>query len=243
MHETTDSARPSLLREHLQVQVATCFPPLQAREAVQPNKPGRGRPRHLPEGQWWLGLLWCVLEGMHSYPDLWRFLGSRVVGGFAPVPLTDDAIVKRLEQAGLEAVQQLLLHVNQWLASHLQPAMTTCLPPFATQIVALDEPTLAAVARHLSWQRLHPKGQPVLLPGTLAGLFDPRQQCWLTLQFFPEALQNCKVGALPAGRTALAQPPPLRPGLFQLCLVRCAELAGRLPWLSRRSCGAPGALA
>ena len=196
MHDTTDIACPSLLREHLQAQVATSFPPLQACEAVQPNKPGRGRPRHLPEGQLWLGLLWCVLEGMHSYQDLWRFLGSRVVGGFAPVQLTDDAIVKRLEQAGLEPLQQLLLHVNQWLASHLQPAMTSTLAAFATQIVALDETTLDAVARHLSWQRLHPKGHPVLLPGKLAGLFDLRQQCWLTLQFFPEALQNCKVGAL-----------------------------------------------
>jgi DDE family transposase len=196
MHDTTDIPSPSQLREQLQVQVTSLFPPLQASEQAQPSKPGRGRPRRLPEGQLWLGLLWCVLEGMHSYQDLWRFLGSRIVGSFAPVQLTDDAIVKRLEQAGLEPLQQLLLHVNQWLATHLQPAMSPPLATFATQIVALDETTLDAVARHLSWQRLHPKGHPALLPGKLAGLFDVRQQCWLSLQFFPEALQNCKVGAL-----------------------------------------------
>jgi len=199
MHDS--SATCSLQAEHVVphlrtqltgalVQASQAIPaPVPASSAPHP----RGRPVRLPAAQRWLGLLWCLLEGMNHYEQLRRWLASHAVGGFAPLLISSDAIVKRLLQAGLAPVETLFTLFEQWLPS-LPP---TCdLAPFASHIVALDETTLDAVTRHLSWQRQHPKGSAALLAGKLAGLFDIRHQRWLRLQYFANAVQNCKVGLL-----------------------------------------------
>src|SRR5437899_1428732 len=70
--------------------VAALFP-----QPVSPaeTKPKRGRPLEVSWGHLWLGLLTCVLRGMDSYQDWWRLMCSQVIGGFAPVEVTDDALI------------------------------------------------------------------------------------------------------------------------------------------------------
>ncbi len=175
-----------LALQQVQAQLAAQSPP-----AVVPAR--RGRPLTLPEPQLWLGLLWCALEGMNHYSQLQRWLAIHPVGGLAPVLISADALLKRLLAAGVAPIQALAAHFEPWL-----PAVpATCeLAPFASHILALDETTLDAVIRHLAWQRQHPKGSSALLAGKLAGLFDLRQQRWLRLEYFANAVQNCKVAVL-----------------------------------------------
>lgn len=199
MHDTSD--RSSLPREPLVpdlrpqisralVQASHDIP---ARASTSPSQRRRGRPVRLPAAQLWLGVLWCLLDGMNHYEQVRRWLASHTVGGFAPLLISTDAIVKRLLQAGLEPLDALFTQFEQWVPT---PPSTCDLAPFASHIVALDETTLDAVTRHLVWQRQHPKGSTALLAGKLVGLFDIRQQRWLRLEYFASAVQNCKVGFL-----------------------------------------------
>ncbi len=179
------------------------FPETMPRAVQEPDearpvaKSGRGAPQQITWPHLWLGLLWSVLLGMENYQDLRRTVAREQLGSFGPVKLTSSALVKRLVQGGVPPLQQLFVLLSHWVAQRLTPTVVaTTLASFATHIVALDETTLDALSRHLSWQRVLPKGHAALLPGKLAGLFDIRQQCWLTLQFRPEAQQNCKVDVI-----------------------------------------------
>lgn len=199
MHDNADtySLQGEQLVPQMRTQISLAL--VQASQVVpapvpaSPSQRRRGRPVRLPAAQLWLGVLWCMLDGMNHYEQLRRWLASHTVGGFAPLLISTDAIVKRLLQAGVAPLETLFTQFEQWLPS----LPSACdLAPFASRIVALDETTLDAVIRHLAWQRQHPKGSTALLAGKLAGLFDIRQQRWLRLEYFANAVQNCKVGLL-----------------------------------------------
>jgi hypothetical protein len=144
----------------------------------------------------WLGLLVSVLVGMKNYQQFWRRLCSEWIGPFAPVQLSDDALVKRLKQAGLEPLQALLQAISQTLASQLEGLIPCHLASFATRIVAIDETTWDAVQRHLKSLRQLATGDARLLAGKLAGRFNLRTQQWELLQWRSHVLANCKVEVL-----------------------------------------------
>jgi hypothetical protein len=154
---------------------------------------GRGRPETIVLAHVWLSLLTCVLLGMKNYQTLWRHLCSKEIGRFLPIHVTDDAVVKRLQQAGLAPLQELFTQVSCGLARWLTPQVDCPLAPFATRVVALDETTCDAMQRHLVVQRDLPDGDVRLLPGKLAGRFDIRTQQWEYVQFRDEPQANCKV--------------------------------------------------
>ena len=52
----------------------------------------RGRPEEISSGQLWLGLLLCLLRGLHHQRDLWRLLSWEGFWHFAPVSVCDQAI-------------------------------------------------------------------------------------------------------------------------------------------------------
>lgn len=186
-------AQAQQVRTQLNLALVQASQSLPVQAPSEPTRRRRGRPVTLASAHLWLGLLWCMLEGMNHYEQLRRWLASHAVGGFAPLVISSDAITKRLLQAGLAPLDDLFALLEQWLP----PLPSVCdLAPFASRIVALDETILDAVTRHLAWQRQHPKGAPALLAGKLAGLFDIRQQRWLRLEYFANAVQNCKVGVL-----------------------------------------------
>lgn len=163
-----------------------------------------GRPRVLPSLCLWAGLLVCVLRGFTHQTDLWRLLTR---GGFWSYPrfaLTDEAVYKRLASGGLAPLEHLFAQVSALLAARLAPYAAPDLAPFATEVVALDEATLDAVARLLPSLRPLPLGADRLLPGKFAGLFDLRRQQWRRLHFIADVRQNEKVAA----RTLLPGLPP-----------------------------------
>lgn len=213
MHDTPSKPSAELLHfrprlEELVLQA--CREPLPSTKPTSASRPGR--PVVLDSLHLWMALLISVLSGMHTYQDLWRTVRSRRIGSFQPLALTDDAIIKRLRQAGVDPLLVLFHRISQRLAtflSSLPKAVPDELAPFASKIVALDETTWDAVRKHLTHLRQVPDGDPALLPGKLAARFDVRLQQWEWLQFRPSASANCKVQitsllqALPIGSLLL----------------------------------------
>lgn len=156
------------------------------------SKRGRGRPARIQWPHLWLGLLVSVLFGMNSYQTLWRRMCSEVSGAFLPLTVTDDALVKRLHQAGTAPLEHLFTQVSSFLRSLLTPVTSLSLASFASRIVCLDETTWDAMQRHLACQRALPDGDPGLLPGKLAARFDLRTQQWDWVQLRANPLANCK---------------------------------------------------
>ena len=201
MHDSVSAQSfPLVSREHVRAQLTEALAVLpstagELAQAAPERKAGRGRPIALQPTHLWLGLLWAVLEGVHGYRALARFLATHALGRFAPVSLTDSALVQRLQQAGYEPLQTLFAQLGSWLQVWLAPP-ACALAPFASHILALDETKLDAVIRHLPWQRQHRLGDPALLAGKLAAVFDIRQQRWLRVQYVADALRNCKLEAL-----------------------------------------------
>ncbi len=88
-HTVSGQAPPT---SELGQQLTQALGPVLSQEVEGQRRP-RGRPRLLSESHLWLSLLLCVLSGMHSYQDWWRWLRSTPIGPFQPLALTDDETV------------------------------------------------------------------------------------------------------------------------------------------------------
>lgn len=166
--------------------------------APSPNaRRSRGRPIELAWNHLWFALIVSVLSGMRSYQALWRRINSQGLGPFPAVNITDDAIIKRLKQAGTQPVQELLMRLSFVLSRRLRPLLKGLdLAPFASEVLALDETTWDAVERHLPSLRAVPDGDRRLLPGKLAGRFNLRTQQWDLIQLRDDPVGNCKLNVL-----------------------------------------------
>jgi hypothetical protein len=148
--------------------------------------------------QLYLALLMGVLRQTPHLSTIWRRLYLEEIGTFAPVQVTYEAVRKRLLSAGTTALQCLFETVSHGLAqwSQAQHVSALSLAPFASQVVALDESTLDRLRRLTADLRDLPTGDPHLLPGKLAGLFDLRLQRWVRVQFRADVLAGCNIGVL-----------------------------------------------
>jgi len=177
-------------------------------EPAPPGPPGRGRPRILPALALWGGLLVCVLRGWTSQKALWRLLAGTGLWHFTPVPVSDEAVYRRLAAADPSPVAALFADLTAVLLARTPPDPT--LAPFAAEVVAVDETTLDPIARRLPDLRGVPPRDARLLPGKLAGVFDVRRQLWRRVEHVAAPRQNEKVAArglvadLPPGSLILA---------------------------------------
>lgn len=202
-------------------------------DAAEARRSGRGRPRVLPALALWAGLLVCVLRGFTSQQALWRLLSGSQLWFYPRFPVSDEAVAKRLAAAGTAPLERLFEQVSALLAERLAPYRVRDLAPFAAEVFALDETTLDRVARLLPALRGCPAGDPALLPGKLAGLFDLRRQQWRRVRHLPDPRQNEKVAArelvadLPRGSLLLADL-----GYFAFAWFDALTAAG-YHWVSR----------
>ena len=181
---------------------------------------GPGRPTILPALALWSGLPLCVLRGFNAQLDLWRLLRDHRLWEFPRFLISDQAVYKRLAQAGTAVTEDFLTTVTAALKERLQPAMDTTLAPFATEVVVIDCSTPDKVRRLLPalWSVPNSVPNQELLPGKLQSMFDVRRQLWHTVKFTPNPHQNEKpdarelVATLPKGSLG-------GPGLFRLRLV------------------------
>lgn len=179
-------------------------------DPAEAARPGPGRPRVLPALALWGGLLVCVLRGFSSQLELWRLLTRGNFWCYPRFPVSDQAVYRRLAQAGEAPLRQLFGQISTVLAQRLAPYLAHDLAPFATEVVALDETTLDRVARRLPTLRGTPAGAAALLPGKLSAVFDLRRQQFRQVQHQPAPHQNEKKAArsllegLPPGTLVLA---------------------------------------
>jgi Transposase DDE domain len=210
MDLTPDSLLPVLPRSDALARIEQFLEEVAEGLEAPPPQPRRGRPTILPALCLWLGLVVCVLRGKRYQRDLWRLLAHGGLWSYPRFAVSDDAVYARLDEAGVGPMRQLLAEVTQVLADRLAPYVQHDLAPFATEVVALDESTLEQLARRLPCLRALPKGDPALVGGTLAGVFDLRRQQWRTVAYRTDWQQNEKVAArevialLPAGSLILA---------------------------------------
>ena len=171
----------------------------QQQSGVQaPARQPRGRRAQLPLPQLYLALLQGVLRHSGHLSSIWRHLYLEAIGTWPPVQVTYEAVRKRLLSAGTRGLEQLFALVGRGLDhwSQGQQPSALSLAPFAAQVVALDETTLDQVRRLTDELAELPAGDPHLVPGKLAGLFDLRLHRWVRLQFRADVLAYCNVGIL-----------------------------------------------
>jgi hypothetical protein len=159
------------------------------------HRSGPGKPRVLPALLLWTGLVVCLLRGMQSQAALWRLLSQRGLWSFPRIPISDDAVRARLARDGTAPLERLFTQVTTLLVQRIAPFVETKLATFATDILVIDAITLDKVARLLPTLRELPPGDPGLLAGTLAALFDVRRQQWRRILYRADTLQNEKVAA------------------------------------------------
>src|SRR5205085_2572192 len=129
-----------------QEQLQACV--MQSCQAVLVPAKRRGRPASLSGVQLCLGVVLCGLRGFGAQLGLWRLLCMEAIGPFAPVHVVDQAVYNRLARAaGL--MQALFVQVSAWMGQQLDGLQDRSLAPFASQVVALDESTLAVVDQPL----------------------------------------------------------------------------------------------
>ena len=157
-----------------------------------PHAPAPGRPPTLPAAMLWLGFLLCVLRGLPAQRAVWRLLALHGFWGQPPIPLTEQAVYDRLARAPATALQGLFSRLTALLHTRLATVRDVPFAPFATALVALDHCTLDAVARKLKLLRGVPAGDPGLLPGRLATLFDLRRQLYLHVEIETDPHRNVK---------------------------------------------------
>ena len=159
------------------------------------NEPvGRGRPRILPALCLWAGVMVCVLRGWNSQLAIWRLLYEKDLWDYPRFPISDQAVYKRLEQEGEGPLKWLFEQTSLILKERLHPYQHH-LASFASQVVAIDETRLDQVLRHVPILRSYEKGDPHLLPGKLAGVYDIRLQQWSYAEHIQKAEENDKVSA------------------------------------------------
>lgn len=162
--------------------------------APEPVGSGAGRPRILPAVALWAGVLVGVIRGFNGQLDIWRLLTAKGLWDFPRFAVGDDAVYKRLQDAGRDTFQRLFEQVSAVLRGpgHPRPDGLGGLASFATGVYALDGMTLDTVSKRLPALRRQPG--PVL-GGKLAAVFDLRAQLWRTVVVGEDAQANDKVAA------------------------------------------------
>ena len=170
-------------------------------EGMEPDdeRDGPGRPRILPAMALWAGLPVCVLRGFDSQLAVRRLLSERGLWFFPRFPAADQALYKRLREAGTEPFERIFERITRILAQRLGKASMDGLAPFAKDAVCIDGSALDSAARRLPPLRKLPKGDSRLLPGKLSGAFDMRRQLWRKVLFHDNPRQNDKVAARELG--------------------------------------------
>ena len=152
-----------------------------------------GRPALLPTALLWAGMLVCILRHDGSQRAIWRLLSTHGLWGAPRIPLSDDAVYRRIARAGSGPMATIFDAVTDIL-TRTDPGDLT-LAPFATEVVALDETTLDPVARRAGYRDL-PRGDDRLIPGKVRALFDVRRQLFRHVTLGDDWRENEKAQAV-----------------------------------------------
>lgn len=158
---------------------------------------GRGRPPILPAG-----MLVCILRQETSQRAIWRLLSAHGLWASPRIPISDDAVSRRIQRSGPDPMAALFGGVTALLGD-AGPGDTR-LAPFATEVIALDETTLDPMARTRADLTDLVAGDARLLPGKLSATFDIRRQLFRRIEIGDDFRENERV---PARRMVADLPP------------------------------------
>jgi hypothetical protein len=189
---STQEAPQSHPADHILTFLQDVLRPCPSEWEVVPVCRKRGRPKTLSSDHLWLAMLVAILRGFTSIASIWRLLTWSGVGSFPVLTLTRAAVRKRLLQADLSSLQDLLIRVRAALLPWTTHLQQQSLAPFASAVLALDQSTLDAVRRCCQDVREEQADSPRLLVGKLAGLFDVRRQQWVRMLLREDVFANEK---------------------------------------------------
>jgi hypothetical protein len=135
----------------------------------------------------------AILQGGTSFARIWRLITWTGVGHLPILDLTRAAVRKRLLNAKLDSLHDLLARVSQALLPWTAHAQDQDLAPFATQVLALDQSSLDAVRRTCQDVRQERSDSARLLVGKLAAIFDLRRQQWVRVLIRSDVFANEKL--------------------------------------------------
>ena len=199
----------------------------------EPVRTGPGRPRMLPSALLWASLAIGVLRNRTSQSAVWRLVRDAALWRGAQVAVSDQAVFKRLGQAGPSPMGLLFTAITALVTERVTPYQDQALAPFAREIVAIDQSTLDPVARTVPHLRAAGKTDHALLPGKIDGVYDIRRRIWRRVDLILNPDQNEKVTApnlvadLPPGSLVLADR-----GYFSFAWFDALTTAGHF-WISR----------
>lgn len=152
-----------------------------------------GRPEVLSAALLWTGMLVCIVRGQGSQLAIWRLLSQAGLWHHELVPISAEGVRKRLLRSGPTQLETVFTQVTAELIADSSGDQT--LAPFATGVYALDDTSLAQVARHLPRLRETERSADVLLPGKLSVAFDVRRQLFAQVRPTELPHQNPKAAA------------------------------------------------
>lgn len=184
-----DPERAELIRS-----IEDFLKPILVELSMAPPRSGPGRPWVVPAVALWAGVLVGVARGFSSQLDIWRLLTASGLWDLPHYAVKDDAIYKRLQDAGRDTFQLVLAQVTAVLQQRRRPMPKPLggLAAFARGVYALDGMTLDAVSKRLPSLR---DRLDTVLPGKVAVVFDVRAQLWHTVTVLEDARANDKTAA------------------------------------------------
>ena len=185
--QPADPERAELIRS-----IEDFLKPILLELSTAPPRTGPGRPWVLPAFALWAGVLVGVARGFSSQLDIWRLLTASGLWDLPHYAVKDDALYKRLQEAGRDTFQQLFAKVTAILRQRRGAASNPLggLADWASGVYALDAMTLDAISKRLPALR---DRLEAVLPGKVAAVFDLRAQLWRTVLFGDDAHANTLV--------------------------------------------------
>lgn len=136
----------------------------------------RGRPQVVPSALLWGAMLVCILHGAPRQRAVWRLVSGAGLGPYPAVPISAEAVRKRLVTAGSDPMATRFTQITDALVERTDGDLT--LAPFAPGgVYALDATTLDKVAH----TRPTDDGPARPLAGTLHSVYDVRRQLFRTI--------------------------------------------------------------
>ena len=169
MHPVPATAAPDRL-DAIEALIADLMP-----QAVD-TPATRGRPQVLPSALLWGAMLVCILHGVPRQRAVWRLVSGEGLWGQPAVPISAEAVRKRMVNAGPAPMATLFTQITEALVERYDGDLT--LAPFATGgVYALDATTLDKVAHSLPTEA----GPVRPLAGKLHTVYDVRRQLFRTI--------------------------------------------------------------
>ena len=177
------AAGPVPSRQAIEAEITRLLP------LVDLSPPPVGRPPQVAPALLWAAIFVSILEGTPTQRAIWTRISGAGLWSHAPVPVTAEAVRKRLVGLDPATFQALFVQCTALLTAEWAGDQT--LAPFAAGVFAIDDTTLDKLVRSVPT----PDGPVRPLAGRLHTVFDVRRQCFREVLPTDQPFENERVAA------------------------------------------------